>query len=112
MIWASGRYRRLGYEWPGAVGAPRVPALVVVAGARASMRFLEFFARRAYARAANEFLGWCASVGVPSIADVQPVHVAMWIEAGTRELTAPRVKLRLAAIRIYLIGSSSARSYQ
>jgi len=40
------------------------------------MRFLEFFAanirnphtRRAYARAADEFLTWCASVGVPSIA--------------------------------------------
>jgi integrase/recombinase XerC len=35
--------------------------------------------RRAYARAAEEFLGWCASVGVRSIADVQPVHVATWI---------------------------------
>ena len=71
------------------------------------MRFLEFFAanirnphtRRAYARAADEFLGWCASVGVPSIAAVQPVHVAAWIEAATRELAAPSVKQRLAAIR-------------
>jgi site-specific recombinase XerD len=71
------------------------------------MRFLEFFAanirnphtRRAYARAADEFLGWCASVGVPSIAAVQPVHVATWIEAATRELAAPSVKQRLAAIR-------------
>jgi site-specific recombinase XerC len=71
------------------------------------MRFLEFFAanirnphtRRAYARAAEEFLGWCASVGVRSIADVQPVHVATWIEVGTRELAAPSAKQRLAAIR-------------
>jgi hypothetical protein len=47
-----------------------VPTLVA-AGERAGMRFLEFFAanirnphtRRAYARAAEEFLGWCASVG-------------------------------------------------
>jgi site-specific recombinase XerC len=85
----------------------RVPALVTAAGERAGMRFLEFFAanirnphtRRAYARAADEFLGWCASVGVPSIAAVQPVHVATWIEAGTRELAAPSVKQRLAAIR-------------
>ncbi len=84
-----------------------LPALVVAAGDRASMRFLEFFAanirnphmRRAYARAAEEFLGWCASVGVRSIADVEPVHVATWIEAGTRELAAPSVKQRLAAIR-------------
>jgi site-specific recombinase XerD len=85
----------------------RVPALIAAAGERASMRFLEFFAanirnpntRRAYARAAEEFLAWCADAGVPSIADVQPVHVATWIEAGIRELAAPSVKQRLAAIR-------------
>jgi hypothetical protein len=47
-----------------------VPALVAATGERASMRFLEFFAanirnqhtRRAYARAAQQFLAWCASV--------------------------------------------------
>ena len=67
------------------------------AGERASMRFLEFFAanirnphtRRAYARAADEFLAWCSNAGVPSIGAVQPVHVAAWIEAGTRELATP-----------------------
>jgi integrase/recombinase XerC len=87
--------------------SPALPALVAAARERASMRFLEFFAanirnphtRRAYARAVEEFLGWCASVGVRSIADVQPVHVATWIEAGTRDLAAPSVKQRLAAIR-------------
>jgi hypothetical protein len=44
-----------------------LPRLIAVAGERASMRFLEFFAanirnphtRRAYARAADEFLAWC-----------------------------------------------------
>jgi len=84
-----------------------VPTLINAAGARASMRYLEFFAanirnphtRRAYTRAAEEFLAWCASAGVPSFADVQPVHVATWIEAGTRELAAPSVKQRLAALR-------------
>jgi site-specific recombinase XerC len=89
--------------WKGAA----VPALVAAAGERASTRFLEFFAanirnphtRRAYVRAADEFLGWCASVGVPSIAAVHPVHVATWIEAATRELAAPSVKQRLAALR-------------
>jgi hypothetical protein len=43
------------------------------------MRFLEFFAaniRNPHTRPAEEFLAWCASVGVPSIAAVQPVHVA------------------------------------
>src|SRR5712692_1674909 len=89
------------------ISSSAVPALVVAAGERASMRFLEFFAanirnphtRRAYARAADEFLGWCASAGLPSIAAVQPVHVAAWIEATTRELAAPSVEQRLAAMR-------------
>src|SRR5271169_2925742 len=90
-----------------ALTCSRVHQLVGAAGEHASMRFLEFFAanirnphtRRAYARAAEEFLGWCASAGVPSITALQPVHVATWIEAGTRELAAPSVKQRLAAIR-------------
>ena len=84
-----------------------VPVLITAAGERASTRFLEFFAanirnphtRRAYSRAAEEFLAWCAAVGVPSIAAVQPVHVATWIEKATRELAASSVKQRLAAIR-------------
>ena len=87
--------------------SPTVPALVAAAGERAGIRFLEFFAanirnphtRRAYRRAAEEFLAWCADAGVPSIAAVQPVHVATWIEAETRELAAPSVKQRLAALR-------------
>jgi hypothetical protein len=56
-----------------------LPALVIAAGERAGIRFLEFFAsairnlhtRRAYARAVGEFLAWCADVGVPSLAAVQ-----------------------------------------
>src|ERR1700680_1667482 len=87
--------------------SPALPALVAVAGERAGVRFLEFFAanirnphtRRAYYRAAEEFLAWCARAGVPSIAAVQAVHVAAWIEASTRELAAPSVKQRLAAPR-------------
>ena len=89
------------------ISSRAVPALVATAGERASIRFLEFFAanirnphtRRAYYRAAEEFLGWCASVGVPSITAVHPVHVAAWIEASTRELATPSVKQRLAALR-------------
>jgi len=63
--------------------AELVPALVAAAGELASLRFLEFFAanirnphtRRVYARAAEDFLGWCADAGVPSITAVRPVHV-------------------------------------
>src|ERR1700746_105505 len=87
----------------------RIPALAAAAGERAGMRFLEFFAanirnphtRRAYARAADEFLARCASAGggVPSRRAAQRVHVATGIEAGPRDLAGPSVKQRLAAIR-------------
>jgi site-specific recombinase XerC len=87
--------------------AAPLPALVIAAGERAGVRFLEFFAsairnphtRRAYARAAGEFLAWCGEVGVSSITAVQPLHVAAWIELQTQTLSAPTVKQRLAAIR-------------
>ena len=66
-----------------------VPALIADLGDQAGWRYVEFFTanirnphtRRAYARAAKEFLAWCADAGVPSIPAVQPVHVATWIEA-------------------------------
>jgi len=84
-----------------------VPALVTSAGARAGIRFLEFFAsnirnpntRRAYAHAVGEFLAWCGEAGVVSITAVQPLHVAAWIELQTQTLSAPTVKQHLAAIR-------------
>jgi site-specific recombinase XerD len=83
------------------------PALVVAAGERAGVRFLEFFAsairnphtRRAYARAAGDFLAWCAGAGVRSLVEVRPLHVAAWIELRTRTSSAPTVKQQLAAIR-------------
>ena len=50
-------------------------------------------------RAAGDFLVWCAGIGVPSIAAVQPLHVAAWIELQTQTHAAPTVKQRLAAIR-------------
>src|ERR1022692_3268906 len=83
-----------------------VPALVASAGDRASVRFLEFFAahirnphtRRAYGRAVGEFLAWCEGVGVASLADVQPMHVASWIEIQGREVSAPTVKQQLASL--------------
>ena len=84
-----------------------LPAMIASADDRAQRRFLEFFAvtirnphtRRAYARAAAEFLAWCDARGVASIAAVQPLHVAAWIEALGREVSAPTVKQRLAGVR-------------
>jgi hypothetical protein len=95
-----------------------LPKLVAAAGDRAGIHFLEFFAanirnphtRRAYARAAEEFLAWCASAGIPSIDAVQPVHVATWIEAGTRELVRPVSSNGSPRSVTCSIGSSPARS--
>lgn len=86
---------------------PAMPALIAAAGDRASLRFLEFFAsnirnphtRRAYSRAVGDFLAWCEDHGVASIAAVQPLHVAAWIELQTRDHAAPTAKQCLAAIR-------------
>lgn len=90
-----------------AVPGLALPALIAIAGKSAETRFVEFFTanirnpntRRAYARAVNEFLNWCHSVGVPDLHAVGPLHVATWIELQTQTLAAPSVKQRLAALR-------------
>jgi site-specific recombinase XerD len=87
--------------------SPVLPALIAVAGDRASRRFLEFFAanirnphtRRAYGRAVADFLAWCEEHGPRSIEAVQPLHVAAWIEIQQQEHAAPTVKAQLAALR-------------
>ena len=89
------------------VATPTLPALITAAGGRAKVRFLEFFAanirnphtRRAYMRAVVDFCAWCADAGVRSIAQVQPLHVAAWVELQTCEHAAPTAKQRLAAVR-------------
>ncbi len=93
------------------IKAASCPALVAAAGERAEIRFLEFFTanirnrntRRAYAQAVREFLPFCEKRRVCSIADVQPIDVASYIEwLGHREvdpLSAPTIKQRLSAIR-------------
>jgi site-specific recombinase XerD len=86
---------------------PTLPVLVAASGRRAGVRFLEFFTaqirnphtRRAYARAVTDFLSWCESIGVASLPQVEPLHVASWIELQGREVAAPSVKQQLAAIR-------------
>ena len=89
------------------VQAARLPAIVAAGGEGAQVRFLEFFAasirnphtRRAYARAVGDFLAWCEGRGVASLAAIQPLHVAAWVEGLTHEHSAPTAKLRLAAVR-------------
>lgn len=85
-----------------------VPALIAEAGDRAAWRFVEFFTvnirnkntRAAYGRAAAGFLAWCEGRGIRSLAAVQPVHVAAYIEGLERHLSAPSVKQHLACIRM------------
>ena len=87
--------------------APNLPAIVASADDRVRLRFVEFFTvtirnpntRRAYGRGVGEFLGWCEQRGVLSIAAVQPLHVAAYIEELGQSRSAPTVKQRLAAIR-------------
>jgi site-specific recombinase XerD len=71
-------------------------------------RFIEFFTanirnphtRRAYARAAIEFANWCETAEIRELQDIEPVHVAAYIETLQLRLSAPSVKRHLAAIRM------------
>lgn len=90
-----------------AIADARVPALIQVAGNRASYRFLEFFTaqirnphtRRSYVRGVGDFLAWLEAHGVMSITETASLHVAAYIEELGRTQSAPTVKQRLAAIR-------------
>ena len=76
--------------------------------AAAAKRTIEFFTanirnpntRKAYAATAREFAAWCESHSIGSLRDVQPVHVAAYIEGLQPRLSAPSVKQRLAALRV------------
>jgi site-specific recombinase XerD len=76
--------------------------------AAAAKRTVEFFTanirnsntRRAYAATAREFAAWCESRGIGALRDVQPVHVAAYIEGHQLRLSAPSIKQRLAALRV------------
>lgn len=84
-----------------------LPPIVAEARPHVHIRFLEFFAanirnantRRAYAKAARDFLGWCHSHGVRHLEEIAPIHVAAWVEKLGQSLAPPSVKQRLAAIR-------------
>ena len=84
----------------------KLPPVIQRAGDDARRRFLEFFAahirnrgtRAMYGRAAGRFFGWCDERRV-ELAQVSPLVVAAYIEQLTEELSAPSVKLHLAAIR-------------
>jgi site-specific recombinase XerD len=85
-----------------------VPAIVADASEHAAKRFLEFFAatirnkntRMAYYRACVRFFDWCEQHRIGTLADIEPLHVAAYIETMQSSFEKPSVKQHLAAIRM------------
>ena len=85
-----------------------VPGIVADAGEHAARRFLEFFAatirnrntRTAYMTAVGRFFAWCEQNQIGQLADIEPLHVAAYIEALGQDFEKPTVKQHLAAIRM------------
>jgi site-specific recombinase XerD len=85
-----------------------VPRVIAAAGDKAARRFLEFFAatirnkntRMSYYRAAARFFAWCDQHKVNEIADIEPLHVAAYVEGLGKDFEKPTVKQHLAAIRM------------
>jgi integrase/recombinase XerD len=98
---------------PGRVSIPVspdvvLPQLIAAAGNTAIRRFLEFFAatisnrntRAAYARAVFQFFAWCDRHQLGELADIEPLHIAAYIEGLGQSMAKPTVKQHLAAIRM------------
>lgn len=87
------------WEW-------RLPPLIRVAGSQASKRFVEFFAaqirnrntREAYYRALVDFLAWIEDRNC-SLREIEPIHVAAYVEHLMTVYEPATVKQHLAAIR-------------
>ena len=85
-----------------------VPATVAQSGNPAAKRFLEFFAvtirnpntRMSYYRACCRFFAWSDTHGLPELAEIEPMHVAAYIETMQTEFEKPTVKQHLAALRM------------
>lgn len=85
-----------------------LPAIIADAKKGVRTRFLAFFTvnvrnpntRAAYSRAAVEFLQWCERQGMSGLDEVEPVHVATYIEQLGRRMSSLSVKQHLACIRM------------
>ena len=81
--------------------------MIAARGHHAGRRFVEFFTanirnpntRKAYYRAACEFFDWCDQARL-GLLDIEPVHVAAWVESLGRGFSPPTVKQWLAAVRM------------
>jgi integrase/recombinase XerD len=56
--------------------------------------------RRAYMEAVRQFSSFCAEIGITDLAQVEPVHVATFVETQLKLHSKPTVKQRLAALRM------------
>jgi site-specific recombinase XerD len=56
--------------------------------------------RTAYLHAVNWFFGWCEHHQLGQLADIEPLHVAAYIEALGKDFENLTVKQHLAAIRM------------
>ena len=85
-----------------------VPAAIASAGDHAARRFIEFFAatirnkntRLAYYHAACNFFAWLEQHGIVELVDIEPIHVAAYVETVQATHSKPTVKQHLAAIRM------------
>ena len=85
-----------------------IPAIIADAGDAAVKRFLEFFAatirnrntRVACCMRSAKFFTWCDRHRLGQLADIEPLHVAAYIEALGKDFEKPTVKQHLAAIRM------------
>ncbi len=85
-----------------------VPAAIAGAGDHAARRFIEFFAatirnkntRLAYYHAACNFFAWLEQHGIVELVDIEPIHVAAYVETVQATHSKPTVKQHLAAVRM------------
>ena len=84
-----------------------IPAVISATGDAGVRRFVEFFTanirnantRNAYFRACTRFFGWFSASGL-ALRELEPVHVAAYVEILGKDLSAPTVKQHLAALRM------------
>ncbi|WP_175152637.1 tyrosine-type recombinase/integrase [Paraburkholderia ultramafica] len=84
------------------------PPAVFAPDRASAKRFLEFFTanirnpntRRAYWRAVVDFASWWEMQRIGELRDIEPVHIAAYVETLALRLAAPSVKVHLAAIKM------------